>query len=537
MKKTLTINLSGIVFNIDEDAYDVLQEYLKKLEIRFTGEEGKEILCDIEARLAELFGDAVNHKQHAVVTIVHVENAIAQLGTAEEIGGGASEMHRDETSKEERKRNRKFYRDSENKILGGVAAGFAAYLGFDVTIVRLVFVLLAITILGWLIPIYLLVWLIAPEAKTTAQKLEMQGIEPSIENIKEYLNSEKFKESANRIGSRLGEVVKWIFRIVAIVIGLFFIVTGTFVIGVLLVVLLGLLIGGGGMFGAVIGSLMPATEDNSIMITFIVSTLLACIIPIISILIATIRLIRKDNSPRKKGWGWFWFVVWLVSSIVSVNTLALNAPYVVRTLQNLDENDFIFMVDNNIITEERLRDAMFTSIDIDGNLMVELKQDTCNYIEVKSNATNIRNIETIVKNGELKLSLTSPIENLTNTKIIVVHYCSTIDKIDVGSASIVSNNEEKIITDNLELDIESAAVINLGVQCSNLNVDASSAAVVNIWGECDYLEADLSSAAVANLKDLTAGNALIDAASAAVIDAPKCQNIKVEKESGAIVKP
>jgi hypothetical protein len=197
------------------------------------------------------------------------------------------------------------------------------------------------------------------------------------------------------------------------------------------------------MFGAVIGSLMPATEDNSIMITFIVSTLLACIIPIISILIATIRLIRKDNSPRKKGWGWFWFVVWLVSSIVSVNTLALNAPYVVRTLQNLDENDFIFMVDNNIITEERLRDAMFTSIDIDGNLIVELKQDTCNYIEVKSNATNIRNIETIVKNGELKLSLASPIENLTNTKSIVVHYCSTIDKIDVGSASIVSNNEEK----------------------------------------------------------------------------------------------
>ena len=111
MKKTLTINLSGIVFNIDEDAYDVLQEYLKKLEMRFTGEEGKEILCDIEARLAELFGDAVNHKQHAVVTIVHVENAIAQLGTAEEIGGGASEMHKDETSKEERKRNRKFYRD------------------------------------------------------------------------------------------------------------------------------------------------------------------------------------------------------------------------------------------------------------------------------------------------------------------------------------------------------------------------------------------------------------------------------------------
>ena len=536
MKKTLTINLSGIVFNIDEDAYGVLQEYLKKLEMRFTGDEGKEILCDIEARLAELFGDAVNHKQHAVVTIEHVENAIAQLGTAEEIGGegnAAGEKNKEES----RKQYRKFYRDGENKILGGVAAGVAAYLGFDVTIMRLAFVLLAITILGWLIPIYLLVWLIAPEAKTTAQKLEMQGIEPSIENIKEYLNSERFKESAERIGSRLGEVVKWMFRIAAIVVGLFFIVIGAFVIGVLIIVLLGLLIGGGGIFGALFSALMPATNGNSIMITFIISTLLACLIPIVSIFIATIRLIRKENKPRKKGWGWFWFIAWLLASIVSVGTFALNAPYVVKTLENLDENDFIFLIDNDIITEERLRGVNFTSIDIDGNLIVELKQDTCNYVEVKSNATNIRNIETLVENGELKLRHMSPIDQLTNGKSVVVHYCSTIDKIDVGSASVVSNNNEKIVANNLELDIESAAVVNLGVQCTKLDVDASSAAVVNIWGECDSLEADFESAAVANLKDLTANNALIEAASAAVIDAPKCENIKVEKESGAIVKP
>ena len=535
MKKTLTINLSGFVFNIDEDAYDALQEYLKKLELRFSGEDGKEILCDIEARLAELFGEALHHKEQAVVTIEHVSNAIAQLGTADEIdgeGNAAGEKNKEES----RKQYRKFYRDGENKILGGVAAGVAAYLGFDTTIMRLVFVLLAITILGWLIPIYLLVWLIAPEAKTTAQKLEMQGIEPSIENIKEYLNSERFRESAGRIGSRLGEVVKWMFRIAAIVVGLFFIVTGAFVIGILIIVLLGLLIGGGGMFGALFSSLMPAANGSSMMITFIVSTLLACIIPIVSIFIATVRLIRKDNTPRKKGWGWFWFVVWLIASIVSICSLALNAPHIVRTLENLDENDFIFVVDDDIITEERLRDAAFNCIDIEGNLIVELKQDSCNYVEVKSNATNIRNIETKVENGELKLRLTSPIDKLTNGKGVVVHYCSTLEKLEIGCASVVTNNEERITANNLKLDIESAAVVNLGVKCSRLDMDASSAAVVNIWGECDSLEADLSSAAVATLKDLSADNAVIDVASGAVIDAPKCKNIKMEKESGAIVK-
>ncbi len=135
--------------------------------------------------------------------------------------------------------------------------------------------------------------------------------------------------------------------------------------------------------------------------------------------------------------------------------------------------------------------------------------------------TNIRNIETKIENGELKLSLISPIHKLTNGRGVVVHYCSTLEKLEVGRASIVSNNDEKIVANNLELDIESAAVVNLGVKCARLDIDASSAAVVNIWGECDQLEADLSTAAVANFKDLVTGNAIIDADTGAVIDGPK----------------
>ena len=130
MKKTLTINLSGVVFNIDEDAYDTLKEYLAKLETKFENEEGKEVMNDIEARLAELFGEGLQREHKNVVTIEQVERAIEQLGTAEEIGGGTNDMEKEEPSKNERKRHRKFYRDSENKVLGGVAAGLAAYLGF-----------------------------------------------------------------------------------------------------------------------------------------------------------------------------------------------------------------------------------------------------------------------------------------------------------------------------------------------------------------------------------------------------------------------
>ena len=162
MKKTLTINLSDIVFNIDEDAYEILNEYLRKLEVQFSDEDGKEVMRDIEARLAELFGNILKSGNKNVVTINDVNSVIEQLGTAEEIGGENKNFTFDdkETDKESRKRYRKFYRDADNKILGGVAAGLAAYLGLETTITRLILLLLAITVLGWLIPIYLLVWLI-----------------------------------------------------------------------------------------------------------------------------------------------------------------------------------------------------------------------------------------------------------------------------------------------------------------------------------------------------------------------------------------
>ena len=519
MKRTLTINLSGIVFYIDEDAYDVLQEYIKKLEQRFTGDDGKEILHDIEARLAELFGDTTKHNSNVVVTIAHVNDAIAQLGTAEEIGGEASDMRSEESSKEERKLHRKFYRDGDNKVLGGVASGLAAYLGFDVTIVRLVFVLLAITILGWLIPIYLLVWLIAPEAKTTAQKLEMQGIEPSIENIKEYLNSEKFKESASRIGSRLGDVVMWIFRIAAIAVGLCFIVIGAFIIGALLIALVGMIVGGGSALGAVLGEFLNIDNGNSSIIVFFVSTLIALLIPVISIIIATIRLIRRDNNPRKSGWGWMWFIVWIVAIIVSINSLIFNIPNIVNAMMYFDENDIAFFDDDDSITEVRLSGETFDSIDIDNALIVKLVEDSCCYVEVKGSASTLRNISSSIENNTLCLGCLGEI-NTRMEKHVIVHYCSELRKIELNSASVLSNDNKTLITKDLELDIESAAVVNLGVKCERLDVDAESAAVVNIWGECEYLEGDLASAAVANFKDLTAQNTVINASSAAVVDAP-----------------
>lgn len=535
MKKTLTINLSGVVFNIDEDAYEILNEYLRKLEIQFSDEDGKEIMRDIEARLAELFSNILKSNNKNVVTITDINSVIEQLGTAEEIGGDSknSTFDNKETDKDNRKRHRKFYRDADNKILGGVAAGLAAYLGLEVTITRLIMLLLAITILGWLIPIYLIVWIIAPEATTTAQKLEMQGIEPSIENMKSYLNSEQFRESASRVTSRLGEVVKWLFRIAAIIMGLFFAFIGVIVIGALTIALIGIITGVGSV---IFGGILPFVGSNTTIITFIVATLVALLIPIISIIIATIRLIRRDNTPRKSAWGWMWFVIWIIAVIVSINTLLLHIPNMVDTLRNLEENGFVTIFDGDIITEERLRNQQFNAIEIDEALIVQLIEDSCCYIEVKGNASALRNIKTTIENNTLKLELLNYVTNLGNQHKIIVHYCSELNKIEMDNASIISNETNQINSNYLEIDASSASIINLGIKCNQLDIEASSAAVLNIWGETNLLTAELSSAAVVNFKDLVADSAKINASTGAITELPKSEKIDIDKAPGAIIK-
>ena len=245
---------------------------------------------------------------------------------------------------------------------------------------------------------------------------------------------------------------------------------------------------------------------------------------------STIRLIRRDNTPRKSGWSWMWFIIWIIASIVSINTLLISVPNIVNTLNNLEENGFIALLDENITTEERLRGETFNAIDIDNALVVHLVKDTCCFVEVKGSATTLRNISVSIENNKLKLKRQG-IVNTHNGQHIIVHYCAEINKIEMSSASVLSNENECIDSRHLEIEAESAAVLNIGVNCENLNIDAESAAVINIWGKTNSLTADIASAAVVNFKDLTTDIANIDADIAAVIDAPKTKNLNLKKQN------
>jgi phage shock protein PspC (stress-responsive transcriptional regulator) len=186
MKITLSVNLGGYSFNIDEDAYGELKRYLKNLEIHFAGEESSsEILSDIETRMAELFRAKMTaYKQ--VITMQDVNDTISVLGTPEDIADTEGRSTRDKFSSPGFHR---MYRDPDHRIIGGVCAGMSAYWDIDVVILRVIFAILILA--GGLgVLTYLILWVVLPEAKTTAQKIEMKGEPVNIHNIKESVKQE-----------------------------------------------------------------------------------------------------------------------------------------------------------------------------------------------------------------------------------------------------------------------------------------------------------------------------------------------------------
>ncbi|MAX71260.1 MAG: hypothetical protein CMC76_09195 [Flavobacteriaceae bacterium] len=203
MNKTVNINLAGIFFHIDEDAYLKLSRYLEAIKRSFTDSQGRsEIISDIEARIAELFSERIQNEKQ-VVGIKLVDEVIAIMGQPEDYLVD-DEIFEDEPQPKHRqssKPNKKLYRDTDNSYIGGVAAGLGHYFGVDSIWIRLIWLLFAIGSGGTFIVIYLIFWALVPEAKTTAEKLTMTGDPVNISNIEK-----KIKDSIDSVSETVKKV-------------------------------------------------------------------------------------------------------------------------------------------------------------------------------------------------------------------------------------------------------------------------------------------------------------------------------------------
>ncbi len=206
MNKTVNINLAGIFFHIDEDAYLKLQRYLEAIKRSFTDSQGRsEIIADIEARIAELFNERVqNDKQ--VIRIKEVDEVITIMGQPEDYLVD-EEIFEDEPQQfysrsTKSSPSKKLYRDTDNSYVGGVSSGLAHYFGVDVIWIRLAWILL-VAGAGTGILLYILLWVLVPEAKTTAEKIMMTGEPVNISNIEK-----KIKDGFDTVTETVGDVAK-----------------------------------------------------------------------------------------------------------------------------------------------------------------------------------------------------------------------------------------------------------------------------------------------------------------------------------------
>lgn len=201
MKKTFSINISGSVFHIEDDAFGKLQAYLQLLNGYFGNQAGgQEILQDIEARIAELLQEKINDGQE-VVSSEWVDEVIHRMGRPEDFTDQGEDTARDSSQVKGEKPKKRMYRDGENRVLGGVCSGMSAYFNIDPVFIRILFILLLFVGVGVSAIVYLVLWIVVPKARTTAQRLEMRGEDATITNIQKTIQEEvkSVKDSFSKI--------------------------------------------------------------------------------------------------------------------------------------------------------------------------------------------------------------------------------------------------------------------------------------------------------------------------------------------------
>lgn len=239
MNKTVSVNINGYVFNIEEEAYAVLKEYLLSLERIFSSQkDAKEIISDIESRIAELFNEDITD-QNQVVTQLDVDNVIEVLGKPEDYEMAEEGFQSsDKAESQFETADRKLYRDPDGSFIGGVCSGLTHFLNWNNPLyMRLIFIIMAFSSIS--IFVYLILYLLVPEAKTSSEKLHMKGERINLHSIKNNVMEGQDSSQSNRTGIKgliknitriIENVFQLIGKFISKAIGLVFLGFGVFIL-------------------------------------------------------------------------------------------------------------------------------------------------------------------------------------------------------------------------------------------------------------------------------------------------------------------
>lgn len=365
MNKTFNINISGFVFTVDDNAYELLKNYLDTLHNVFASSpDCAELTSDIEQRIAEILMESTAGGSR-VVGLAEVEAIISRMGRPEEFFDGEAVIEEPNGSGRVNidsqtynmvpppyipKGRRRLFRDPFNRMIGGVCAGLANYLGVDATWVRLIAVVLAFASLSTICVAYIIMWIVVPEAHTPLEVMQMKGESPTMENIGRTV-TDSFRQVRDQINVSIGQfqttdtpvkrgkafadglaqVFGFIGRVI-LVIGIFVCCT--------LVLAFGL-----GLFGCLIALIIfltpygfdisPELAEKSRMvipgILCSIGYILAIGIPLFMLLWFMLRSYSRQRRPMPRGWKVSLVAAWVIGFLM--------AGVCTGIIVALDEND------------------------------------------------------------------------------------------------------------------------------------------------------------------------------------------------------
>lgn len=375
MNKTISINISGIVFNIEEQAYDELRAYIENIRQNLINEEEREeIINDIEMRIAELFQERLS-AQKQVITMDDIAAIKSILGLPEQFNStdeNVPPLQDNDKTEKSTDNTRRLYRDMDQANLGGVCAGLGHYFELDPLIFRILFIVLFL-LFGAGVLLYLVLLLLIPEAKTTADKITMRGQPVNADSIKEFIASiknkvaetdtTKLKKTLNSAVENGVKTSKSIIAVFSKVIGFSFLIGGL----VLTTFILVLLFGDTGLipilgpdhipdFVTLVNVTFPDQTFGFLIVPLILTVI---ILPIISIIGSGIRLIF-DFKLKLKAISIALVIIWTVAaSILFIFAIGLGSDVKERAAVT---DTFYMQVDStNTLEIEITNDDQFSN--------------------------------------------------------------------------------------------------------------------------------------------------------------------------------
>lgn len=348
MNKTISISLAGFSFIIEEQAYEKLNKYLQALRNSLEKDEADEVMYDIEIRIAEIFRENLDKRE--VVNSDDVEKVIAQLGTPEAIEGQSEENLGQETSQE--KPRKELFRDMKRGKIAGVCAGLAQYFGMDISLMRIIWILVFIFTVGFVsVVAYVILWVVLPEAETASDFLKMQGKPINFDSLKEA--GQRVSSFYNENKSEIAKTGADIWKVVRIVLGC---IMAILAVKFLISLFLSLLVLLGGWDFQFLGMYEDLDEFNFIFDLNDETRYVFMAIVTIAILIPTIvfmALSTKLFSPKTKIRYWGFLAGFLTILLIILGVyfgLSVSKKQLIYSGNNVQEERVSINTQSNVLT-------------------------------------------------------------------------------------------------------------------------------------------------------------------------------------------